>query len=147
MHPSVYNFNKEILFGESGALILANVTAPIVAHFTQNNNIISVSALLSTLIGGSLFWLTTRIYHHKKKDSDFKVSKIKSDISYFTPAAFIFGLVVYDPAIYFISNYLLNSHYTVGISVITGQVIAFSLFLICMNLYRLFLKKYKIKHL
>jgi hypothetical protein len=146
MPPSTLNFNKEILFGEFGALIFVNITAPIAAHFTQNTTIISASAVVATLSGGALFWLTTRIYH-KKRNNDFEVRKIRSDINYFTPAAIIFGLLVYDPSIYLISNYLLNLKYSVELSVISGQIVAFSLFLLCMNIYRAFLLKYKLKHL
>jgi len=146
MQPSIFNFNKEILFGEFGALIFANITAPIIANLTQNTTLISASAVIATLCGGASFWLVTRIYH-RKKSNDFEVRKIKSDINYFTPAAIIFGLLVYDPAIYFISNYLLNSKYIVELSVVSGQIVAFSLFLLCMNIYRLFLLKYKLKHL
>ncbi len=146
MQPSTFNFNKEILFGEFGALIFANIAAPITASLTQNTTLISASAVLATLCGGASFWLATRIYH-RKKENDFEVRKIRNDVNYFTPAAIIFGLLVYDPAIYLISNYLLNSKYTVEISVISGQIIAFSFFLLCMNIYRLFLLKYKLKHL
>ena len=112
MRPSTFNFNKEILFGEVGAFIFANITAPTVANYTQNSKLISVSAVIATLCGGAFFWLATRIYHRKKND-DLKASEIRSDIHYFTPAAIIFGLLVYNPAIYFFSNYLLNSKYMV----------------------------------
>lgn len=146
MHRSVYNFNKELLFGECGAFIFANGATLILSHFTHNNKIISGGAVVSTLIGGGLFWLIMRIYD-RMRDTNFKAKEITSDIGYFTPAALIVGTFVYDPILYFVSNYLLRNANAVELSVITGQIIAFSCFLFCMNIYRILLIKFKVRKL
>lgn len=143
---TAFNFNKEIIFGEFGALLVANVLATIISRVTVNSSIISASAVVGTLIGGALFWLAMRIYHRHKANILHR-KEIQSDIHYFTPAAILGGLFIYDPALYFISNYLLNSEHAVTLSVITGQVIAFLLFLGFMNIYRIILLKFKLKQL
>ena len=139
---STYNFNRQILLGEIGALLLANVTAPTVSHFTRRAAVISASAVAATLIGGTLGWLTARIRDHVKEKS-FTARSMAADISYFTPAALFFGFFVYDPAIYLVSHHLLTHGAGVWVSVIAGQIMAFSLFLLSLNLYRFSLIRFR----
>jgi hypothetical protein len=141
LQKTTLDFNRESLFGECGALLTANPTAMVVAHFTRNSSLISCSAVAGTLMGGALFWLTARIYD-KKKRKEFDTRALASDIGYFTPAAIILGFVVYDPSIYFTSHHLLMGGDKVLISVLIGQVVAFSLFLACMNVYRIILLRF-----
>jgi len=146
MQKTTLDFNREILFGECGALLLAGPSASAVAHFTRNAAIISSSAVAGTLIGGALFWLAARIYD-TVREKRFDAKTLASDIGYFTPAAVILGFLVYDPSIYLTSHYLLKQGDRVGRSVIAGQVVAFALFLSCMNIYRMLLLKLKGKRL
>jgi hypothetical protein len=138
MQQSTLDFNREILLGECGALLAANPTAIIVSHFTKNAALISFSAVAGTLIGGALFWLSARVYD-MMREKRFDPKLLASDIGYFVPAAVVLGFMVYDPSIYFTSHHLLREGDKVEYSVIVGQVVAFSLFLLCMNLYRLLL--------
>jgi hypothetical protein len=138
MQKSTLDFNREILFGECGALLAANPTAVLVSHFTKNAAIISSSAVAGTLIGGALFWLGARVYD-KAREKRFDAKSLASDIGYFTPAAIVLGFLVYDPSIYFTSHHLLREGDRVEFSVIMGQVVAFALFLMCMNVYRVLL--------
>ncbi|MES2213597.1 MAG: hypothetical protein V4473_02035 [Patescibacteria group bacterium] len=146
MHPTIFNFNKEIIFGESGAFIFVNVGVPIISHFTRNPTYIAFSAVGSTLLGGSIFWLAARIYD-RENNSKINIKKIASDIGYFTPAAIILGLIIYDPSIYFLTHYLLTHEYQTQVSVLIAQVVSFFLFLIFMNIYRHLLYKIRGKYL
>jgi hypothetical protein len=138
LQKTTLDFNREILFGECGALLAANPAAEVASHFTGNPTVISSAAVGGTLVGGALFWLSARVYD-KVRQKSFNTRSIASDIGYFTPAAIILGFVVYDPAIYFISHHLLTSGDRVLSSVLLGQLVAFSLFLACMNVYRILL--------
>jgi hypothetical protein len=146
MQQSTLDFNKEILFGECGALLAANPAALAVSHFTRNDAIISWSAVAGTLFGGALFWLLARIYD-KVRQHRFDAKVLASDIGYFTPAAVLLGFLVYDPSIYFTSHHLLKEGDKVVDSVLIGQLVAFTLFLLCMNVYRLLLLRYQGKTL
>ena len=141
MQKTTLDFNREILFGECGALLAANPTAMLVSHFTRNTTIISSSAVAGTLIGGALFWLGARVYD-KTRDRKIDAKALASDIGYFTPAAVILGFLVYDPSIYFTSHHLLGNGDKVFLSVLVGQAVAFVLFLACMNLYRVLLLRF-----
>jgi len=146
MRQSTYHFNREILLGECGALLLANGSAPIVYHFTRSADFISSAAVAATLVGGGLCWLVARVYD-KIKAKTFTAKELASDIGYFTPAAIILGFGVYDPSIYMASHYLLVHGAGDGVSVLLGQLLASALFLASLNLYRLLLIKFRGKSL
>jgi hypothetical protein len=136
LRQSTYHFNREILIGECGALVVAAVTAPVASHYTRNPAVISSSAVAGTLVGGGLSWLAARIYDQVQART-FAARTLAGDLGYFTPAAILFGLGVYDPAIYLIAHALLERGVGVTAAVAAGQVVAFGLFLLCLNLYRL----------
>ncbi len=138
MRQSTLTFNKEILLGECGALVLANVTAPVLSRFTRNATVISSAAVAATLVGGGLCWLAARIYD-QTRERRFHAGTLARDITYFTPAAIVLGFCVYDPAIYLVSHHLLVRGQDAWFSVVVGQVAAFLLFLASLNAYRLVL--------
>jgi len=138
--PTALDFNKELLCGECGALIVANAAALLAAHFTPRPTIISATAVVGTLVGGSFFWLAVRLYDRSRRVG-YARKEMTSDIGYFTPAAISLGLVVYDPSLYATSQYLLRRDSPVAWAVTAGQGIAFGLFLAAMNVYRVFLRR------
>jgi hypothetical protein len=135
MKKHFLNFNKEILFGEIGALVLAPLSSYIASLFIDNSKIISFAAVIGALLGASVFWISMRIYH-QNKIKKYKIKGLASDIAYFTPAAFLMTLLIYYPTLYFLSNYLLKEGRGIFNSIIPAQIIAFTLFLIGINLYR-----------
>ena len=137
---AAWRYNRQILLGECGALLLASLSASLIGKFTTRPGLISASAVAATLLGGALFWLAARIYD-KTREHKIAVADLTTDISYFTPAAIVLGLVVYDPSIYLASHHLLTRGDAVAYSVLAGQAIAFALFLGCMNLYRILLRR------
>jgi hypothetical protein len=144
--PSFLEFNKEILFGECGAFLLAYGAAFLAADFTHNAAIISGSVVVGTLLGGTVFWLAARIFH-KLSGNRWSPGSLVTDIGYFTPAALTLGFLVYDPAIYFASHYFLVHSAGVGHSVLFAQLIAFTLFLASMNCYRAILMRSGLRRL
>jgi hypothetical protein len=139
-------FNQEIIFGEIGSLGMAYVAAFTAKAFQADKYVISTAMVAGTLLGGTLLWLALRI-HHRQEEQRFSVGGLASDISYFTPAALTFGFGVYDPALFFVSHHLLVEGVSVAHTVIMAQIVAFTLFLGCMNLYRAVLLKTKGKRL
>lgn len=140
-----FSFNKEIVFGEIGALIFIPLFSLITSKFTSSSNIISISAVIGGMIGGAIFWLAIRIYDNYYGDDKSEresLNKLSLDIAYFAPAAFILGLIVYQPTLFFLSRHLLNIGDKVIYSVILSQAISFWCFLILMNVYRIILYKF-----
>jgi hypothetical protein len=136
LRQSTLNFNKELLVGECGALLLANVTVPTLSHFTPNATVLSSAAVAATLAGGSLSWIAVRIYDQLRAKT-FTRKSLAGDLGYFTPAAILFGFGVYDPVIYLLSHFLLLHEIGPWAAVMIAQLLAFLLFLVSLNAYRL----------
>ena len=144
--PTIWEFNKELLFGELGSFLVAYFAANAVAHFTRIAAIISGTAVAGTLIGGTIFWLIARIVH-QRAGNRWSARGLAVDIGYFTPATLVLSFLVYDPAIYLVSHALLVGGSSVAASVFVGQTTAFILFLAGMNAYRIILVKVRGRHL
>lgn len=134
------NFNKEIFFGEVGALIGTPSVSYLVSLFTSVPKDISYAAVIGGLIGQAIFWLSMRAYD-KRVDKKLSAKSLGEDIIYFTPVAFLIAISVYYPTLFFTSEYLLNDQYKVVYAVISSQILAFSFFLVLINIYRYFLAK------
>jgi len=141
LNRPLVNFNKEILCGEIGALVSAPLGALIASLFTINSSYISAVAVLSSLAGASLFWILMRTYDEKHMHV-FTMQHLATDIGYFTPGAFVLAVAVYYPSLFLMSRHLLTQDYRVVSSVILSQAIAFTLYLVAMNVYRYLLWKF-----
>jgi hypothetical protein len=133
-------FNKQIIIGEIGSLIVANAAALAASRFSSHPAVISGSAVAGTLVGGTLAWIPTRI-SDQLAARKFSWRRMAGDIGYFTPAALTLGFLVYEPSLYFTAHFLLGRGGAVEGAVVPAQLIAFALFLGGMNLYREFLRR------
>ena len=137
---STLNFNKEIVFGEVGALIGAPALGWISSQVTNSPNIISTSAVIGSILGAALFWVSIRVYD-KKRTGQLSKRGFIEDIAYFTPVAFILALLLYYPSLFLVSEYFIKHHIRVVYSVMFSQFIAFFFFIISINFYNYFLLK------
>ncbi len=142
------NFNKEIILGEVGAIIGAQVTSYFVSNATMSASTISTSAVLGSIVGASLFWVATRVYDKiKTSRRGFSSKSFVEDLAYFTPVAFILTSLIYYPSLYYFSEYLIKNSGHVTIPVFFSQTGAFLLLLMALNFYRYLLYKYAGKEL
>ncbi|NMB66758.1 hypothetical protein GYA25_01720 [Candidatus Woesearchaeota archaeon] len=143
---SFLNFNKELIFGEIGAVFGANFLSLSLSHIYSSSKIIPFVAVVGALLGSSLFWVILRVYD-QTRERYFSMKKFSSDLLYFSPVAFIISLLTYYPSIFLISRYFLI-HKRFGIfPVFVSQILGFSFFLILINIYRFLLIKMKNKRL
>lgn len=140
------NFNKEILFGEIGALVGVQFASYLFSRLNYSANLLSYMVVMGAIIGASLFWFTMRLYDKSRKNK-YTEKKIIEDISYYTPAAFILTGLFYYPTLFFATKYFIEHNRMVEYSATVSQIIAFALFLIGINLYRYILNKYYGKEL
>ena len=138
---SFISFNKELLFGEIGAILSAPLFAYIAFKMGYTQEAISGFAVGGAIFGAAVFWLGTRIYD-KKKEKSFSGKGLASDLAYFTPVAFLLTLLVYYPTLFFLSLELLTYSGGIVSSVFLSQIIAFFLFLVAINAYRLILARF-----
>ncbi|MEM4271950.1 MAG: hypothetical protein QXD13_02600 [Candidatus Pacearchaeota archaeon] len=134
------DFNKEIIFGEIGAVLGAPASSFIISRFTSSVNVISYSAVIGAIIGAAIVWIATRVYDQLKMHK-LSTKKFFGDIAFLTPVAFALTLLIYYPTLFLMSKYMLLSENKVIFSVILAQLIAFALFLTAINLYRYILLK------
>jgi hypothetical protein len=145
-YPTAWDFNQEIIFGEMGALLGAYAAGLTSARLSHSSTLISAMLIPGTLAGGTIFWLTARIKHQRRR-RNWSLAGLAQDIGYFTPAATLLGFVVYDPLIFLTSRFLLVHRSGIVLSVAGGELVAFSFFLLSMNAYRLLLAKTGRRHL
>ncbi|MFA5953196.1 MAG: hypothetical protein WC812_01245 [Candidatus Pacearchaeota archaeon] len=143
---SFFNFNKEIIFGEIGAIFGAQIFGYVFSKTNISVNWISGLIVLGSIIGASLFWTCTRIYD-KFTRKEFSRKKFGQDILYFTPAAFLLTCLIYYPSLFTISKHLLLENYKEVYSIALSQLLSFLFFLISINLYRYILSKMTKKEL
>jgi uncharacterized membrane protein YeaQ/YmgE (transglycosylase-associated protein family) len=134
------NFNKEILFGEVGAIVGTQLGGLISSNITNSSTTIAYSVVFGALVGASLFWLIMRIYDKSKKEK-YSREKFIFDLKYFTPASAFFTFMCYYPTLFLITKYLLEHQIMVTFSAIFSQFVAFSFFLLGINTYRYVLIK------
>lgn len=136
------NFNKEIFFGEIGALVGTQIFGHYASKLFISPTIISGFVVLGAIVFASLFWLAMRLYDRilRKKES---TKMVKEEISYFVPASIFLTLSVYYPVLFYSTRHLLRHHDLVTYSAIISQTLAFLLFLIGINAYRYTLIKLK----
>ncbi len=135
------NFNKQMILAESGSFVGTPLVAHIFARFTAIPNYISFGAIIGGFLGSSIMFIATRIRDKRKFDNkNYASRELIGDLAYFTPMAFILAVILYYPVVFFSSRYLLVRDVEVGISAMVGQLGAFILLAICLNIYRVILK-------
>lgn len=134
------DFNKEILFGELGALLGAPVFGVLGSLMSHSPDFISLFTLFGSILGGSILWLTTK-FHDEQKENRFSVKKFAYRISLFTPVAFTISILVTYPIIFFVTHALSSHHHVTFLSSLLGEAAGFSVFLILINTYRYVLIK------
>lgn len=134
------DFNKELLFGELGAIIGAQISSYICSKISSSISVISAFTVIGAIIGAAVFFLSLRIYY-KIKNKDFSRRKLVGDLLYFTPVAFILTSIIYYPSLFFFEKYFLTHQYRIAFSTFVSQALAYLFFLISINIYRYILLK------
>lgn len=135
------NFNKEILFGELGAIVGIQIFGNLFYRLDVPSDLLSYLIVLGAIIGASLFWFAMRLYDKTRKQK-YPEKSIIEDISYFAPGSFILTVIFYYPTLFFVTKYLIEKNKLIEYITTIPQIIAFILFLITINIYRKMIIKY-----
>ncbi|HPJ87012.1 MAG TPA: hypothetical protein PK255_00450 [Candidatus Pacearchaeota archaeon] len=140
------NFNKEILFGELGAIVGIQISGNLFYKLDISADLLSYLIVLGAMIGASLFWFAMRLYDKTRKQK-YSEKNIIEDISYFAPGSFILTAIFYYPTLFFVSKYLIEKNKLIAYITTIPQIITFIVFLIAINIYRKMIMKYYNKEL
>ncbi|MCL5730154.1 MAG: hypothetical protein M1165_01130 [Candidatus Pacearchaeota archaeon] len=135
LNRRVIDFNKEILIGEIGAILGAPIFGFISSFILKNPLFISFATLGGSIVGGSVSWLTTRIYDEKKY-REFSRKKFTKDLSLFTPVAFLISILASYPTVLFVTKTMFSENHSPFFSSLAGELSGFAIFLILINTYR-----------
>ena len=134
------DYNKQLLIGEIGALVGTPLFPFLGSYLTDDPGILSFLAVVGGLVAGSAFWLVVKI-HDEKKQGSHSLGRLVGQIAWFSPAAFVIGLMVYQPTLFLVARWMIRSGAVVVVAVLASQALAFALFLAAMNLYRLVVQR------
>lgn len=140
MKQDTIHFNSEVLISGVGGAIGAPIFALIASLIRDSPYFVSFFGMIGAVTGSSSIWLTLRVRNAKIRGEYYK-GKLFKDIVYYTPAATILGLLVYQPTLFFLSSHLIQNNVRIFYAVIIGQVSGFLMFAILLNCYRLALEK------
>jgi len=134
------DFNKQLLGGEMGALAGTPLFPLVIARFTRDPALLSFAAVVGGLLAGSAVWLVVKV-RDELRHGKATVRRLAGQIAWFTPAALILGLLVYQPTLFLLGRHLIRRGDPLVVAVLLSQALAFALFLAAMNVYRLVLHR------
>ncbi len=132
------DYNKEIIFGEIGALLGSALGGYLSFLISQNENIIPTFAVVGSFIGSSTLFLSTKIYD-KKKRKELSFMNIFNDLKYYTPAAAIMRVLFGYSLLYFLTSLFVKMEVGAFYAGALGEFLSFLVFLVLINIYRLVL--------
>ena len=136
-------FNKEVLYGEAGAILGAAAISTLASHFTMSRIIISQFAVIGSMLGGGSLFLIKKIQHKIQKKQPVLKSTVR-DLEVFTPAALLITLVVSYPIVYYLTKFFIKLHWHPYFAGGLSEIGGFLAFLLLINIYRLILvRKFK----
>lgn len=134
------DFNKEIFYGEIGAILGAAIITAIASHFILNQKIVAQFAVVGSIFGGGLLFILKKV-RNKIKRREPILRSILMDLEYFTPAAALIGFAIVYPTVYYLAKFLIKTGWHAYLAGAVAEICAFSIFLILINVYRLGLIK------
>lgn len=134
------DFNKEILYGEIGAVLGAAILSTIMSHFSPSNVRIAQFAVLGSMIGGSSLFLLKKI-RNKIRRKEVVLKSVIYDLKYFVPVASLIAFFVTYPILYSLTKFLVKSGWEIFPAGAVSELAGFSVFICCVNIYRFALIK------
>ena len=135
------DFNKEILYGEAGAILGAGIVSLIASHFSSSRVVIAQFAVIGSATGASILFLLKKI-RNKIRRGDPILRGIINDLKYFTPAAAVIGFGIGYPVLYYLTKYLVKAGWETFAAGAVSEMAAFSIFICLINIYRFGLIKF-----
>ena len=133
-----FDFNKEIIFGEIGALSGSALGSYLSFLISGNEKLIPTFSVVGSMLGSTILYLSTKIYDKiKRKESSIK--NLISDLLYYTPIAAPLRIFIGYPLLYLFTRYFVKNGVGAFYSGALGEFLSFLIFLVMINAYRFIL--------
>ncbi len=134
------DFNKEIMFGEIGALTGSALLSYLASLIFWSENTVSAFAVVGSILGSTTLFLLTKI-HDKKKRKELSFKNVFNDLKYYTPAAATLRILFGYTLLYFSTRFIIRTGIPALYAGALGEFFSFLIFLLLINIYRLILFK------
>jgi len=134
----LFDFNKEIIFGEIGAILGSSLGAYLSFLISGNEKLIPTFTVIGSILGSTTFFLSTKIYN-KRKRKELSLRNLIHDLMYYTPVAASLRIFLGYPLLYFFTRYFVRSDIGAFYSGALGEFLSFLIFLFLINIYRVIL--------
>lgn len=140
-YAKFFDFNKEIVFGEIGALSGSALGGYLSFLILHNEKLIPTFSVVGSMLGSTILYLSTKIYDKiKRKELSFR--NLISDLAYYTPVAAPLRIFIGYPLLYFFTRYFVKSGIGAFYSGALGEFLSFLIFLTMINIYRFLLYRF-----
>ena len=137
-----FEFNKEIIFGEIGAIFGSALGSYFSFLITHNEKLIPTFTVIGSMIGSITFFISTKIYN-KRKRKELSLKNLVHDLAYYTPVAAPLRIFMGYPLLYLFTRYLVrNTNMGAFLSGALGEFLSFLIFLFLINVYRIILFRF-----
>ncbi|MDO8528638.1 MAG: hypothetical protein Q7S06_01975 [Nanoarchaeota archaeon] len=137
-----FEFNKEIVFGEIGAILGSSLGAYLSFLISGNEKLIPTFTVVGSIIGSTTLYLSTKIYH-KIKRKELSLKNIFHDLKFYTPVAAPLRIFLGYPILYFLTRYFVrNTNMGAFYAGALGEFLSFLVFLFLINMYRIILFRF-----
>ena len=134
------DFNKEILYGEVGAILGAAILSAIISHFSSSRVTIAQFAVVGSIVGGGSLFIFKKIKNKIRRGEPILRSIIQ-DLIYFTPAATPIAVFISYPFLYYLMKFFVKNQWDTFVAGAVSELAGFVIFISCINFYRLGLIK------
>jgi hypothetical protein len=135
------DFNKEVVYGEIGAVLGSAIASAITSHFFSSSRVrIAQFAVVGSILGGGLLFLLKKIKNKRRRGEPI-LKSIIHDLKYFTPAAAIIACFICYPTLYYLMKYFVKIGWQTFPAGAISELVSFCIFFCCVNLYRFTLSK------
>ncbi len=136
-----FDFNKEILSGEIGALLGSALGSYLYFLISKDESLIPTFAVVGSIAGSTILFLLAKIYNKKKRE-ELSFRNIFNDLKYYTPMAAALRVTTGYPLLYFFTDLFVKIKVWAFYAGAFGEFLSFLVFLVLMNIYRIILFRF-----
>jgi hypothetical protein len=106
-----------------------------VSGLTSSRVTIAQFAIIGSLVGGGSLFLLKKVKNKIRRGEPI-LKSITYDLKYFTPAAAVISILIGYPILYYLMKFLVKSGWRGFPAGALSELVGFTVFICCINIYR-----------